>query len=127
MLIIGITGGTGSGKTTTAGKLAKYFQKRGLKIALVQLDAYRPAAYEQLLQIGESINIPVFGDKNEKNALKIYKNFEEAKYPIERCHLTRIKNLQMIVSLSSNHMPLFALRWLLLIFPHLNKNLIWNY
>ena len=67
----------GSGKTTTAGKLGKYFQKRGLKVAMVQLDVYRPAALEQLQQIGEQINVPVFGKKGEKDALKIYKENSE--------------------------------------------------
>ena len=67
----------GSGKTTTAGKLAHYFQKRGLKLALIQLDTYRPAAYEQLEQLGKQINAPVFGDKKEKNALRIYNKFKD--------------------------------------------------
>jgi len=66
----------GSGKTTTAGKLARYYQKRGLKIALVQLDVYRPAAFDQLQQLGEQINVPVFGDKKEKTASKIYSSMK---------------------------------------------------
>ncbi len=66
----------GSGKTTTAGKLAKYFTKRGKKVALLGLDIHRPAAMDQLEQVGKAINVPVFIDKTEKNPLKIYKNFE---------------------------------------------------
>lgn len=66
----------GSGKTTTAGKLSRYFQKRGLKTAMVQLDVYRPAAFEQLEQLGSQVNAPVFGDKKEKNPVKIYEKFE---------------------------------------------------
>jgi signal recognition particle subunit SRP54 len=66
----------GSGKTTTAGKLAAYFQKRSKKIALIQLDVWRPAAYEQLEQIGKKLNVDVFGNKAEKDALKIWKSFE---------------------------------------------------
>ncbi len=66
----------GNGKTTTAGKLGKYFQKRGLKVALVGLDVHRPAAYTQLKQIGDSLKINVFGNPKEKNAIKIYKEFE---------------------------------------------------
>ena len=67
----------GSGKTTTIGKLAKYYSKRGYKIAAVGLDVYRPAAMDQLEQVCKSINIPVFIDKKEKNPLKIYKNYEK--------------------------------------------------
>src|SRR3989338_4225830 len=43
----------GNGKTTTAGKLAKFFQKRGNKIAVIQTDTWRPAAYEQLQQLAK--------------------------------------------------------------------------
>ncbi len=66
----------GSGKTTTAGKLASYFSKRGLKCALIQLDVYRPAAFEQLSQLGKKINCNVFGDKSEKDPLRIYARHE---------------------------------------------------
>ncbi len=66
----------GSGKTTQAAKIAKYFQKQGHKVAVVQTDTYRPAAYEQLKQLAAQINMPVFGDKDEKDAVKIYKKFE---------------------------------------------------
>jgi len=65
----------GNGKTTTAGKLAKFFQKRGFKVALVQTDTWRPAALEQLKQLGDRIGVPVFGDKTEKDPIRI----------IERC------------------------------------------
>lgn len=61
----------GQGKTTTAGKLAKYFHNKGLSVALVACDTHRPAAYDQLKQLGEKINIPVFGIPGEKDALKI--------------------------------------------------------
>ncbi len=66
----------GSGKTTTAGKLARYFQKRGLKTAMIQLDVYRPAALEQLEQLGKQVNAPVFGSRKEKNPVLIYESFE---------------------------------------------------
>ncbi|MBS1266798.1 MAG: Signal recognition particle 54 kDa protein [Candidatus Woesearchaeota archaeon] len=67
----------GSGKTTQAAKLAKYYQKHGHYVALVQTDTYRPAAFEQLKQLAAKLNIPVFGDKDEKDAVKIYKKFEK--------------------------------------------------
>ena len=67
----------GSGKTTTAGKLARFFQKRGLKCALIQLDVYRPAAFEQLEQLGKMMNVPFFGNRDEKNPVHIYEKYEE--------------------------------------------------
>ncbi|MBR9677910.1 MAG: signal recognition particle protein [Nanoarchaeota archaeon] len=67
----------GSGKTTTAGKIAKFFSKRGYKIALIQTDTWRPAAYEQLEQLGKKVNVPVFGDPKEKKPEKILKKFEK--------------------------------------------------
>jgi signal recognition particle subunit SRP54 len=64
----------GQGKTTTSGKLAKDLHKRGMKVALVAADVHRPAAYDQLSQIGKKINVPVYGDPKEKSALKIAKH-----------------------------------------------------
>jgi len=70
----------GSGKTTTAGKLAKYFMKRGNKVALVGLDTHRPAAMEQLEQVANQVNAPCFIDKKEKSPLEVYeKNKNELK------------------------------------------------
>jgi len=63
----------GQGKTTTAGKLARYFHKKGLSVVLVACDVHRPAAYDQLKQIGEQVNVPVFGIPGEKDARKIAK------------------------------------------------------
>jgi signal recognition particle subunit SRP54 len=73
MMLVGLFG---NGKTTTAGKLAKYVQKRGNKVAMIQLDVWRPAAFEQLTQLGKQINVPVFGNPKEKNPVKIWKQFE---------------------------------------------------
>ena len=74
----------GAGKTTTIGKLAKFYHKRGYKVAAVGLDVHRPAAPDQLKQVCDSIKIPVYIDKNEQNALKIYEKYEKefAKYDI---------------------------------------------
>jgi signal recognition particle subunit SRP54 len=66
----------GNGKSTTSGKLAKYFFKRGHKIALIQTDTWRPAAYDQLKQLADSLLINFYGDKNEKDPVKIYKKYE---------------------------------------------------
>lgn len=67
----------GSGKTTTTGKLAKYFTKRGKKVALVGLDVHRPAAMDQLEQVGKGAHVQVFTKRGEKDAVKIYKEFEK--------------------------------------------------
>ena len=59
--ILMLVGLQGSGKTTTAGKLANYLRKKeGRHPLLVACDIYRPAAIEQLKQVGSSLNIPVF-------------------------------------------------------------------
>jgi signal recognition particle subunit SRP54 len=67
LMLVGIQG---SGKTTQAAKLARYFQKRGLKSALVCADTFRPGAFDQLKQLAESINIDFFGDPNSENSLE---------------------------------------------------------
>jgi signal recognition particle subunit SRP54 len=71
ILMVGLYG---QGKTTTSGKLAKDLHKRGMKVGLVAADVHRPAAYDQLSQIGKKLNIPVYGDPKEKNAVKIAKH-----------------------------------------------------
>jgi len=70
-MVLMLVGIQGSGKTTASGKLAKYFQKRGLKTALVCTDTYRPGAYDQLKQLADRINIPVYGEPKEKKSEKI--------------------------------------------------------
>jgi signal recognition particle subunit SRP54 len=61
----------GSGKTTSAAKLGKYFQDRGLSAGVICCDLYRPAAYEQLETLSKSANIAFFGDKKERDPRKI--------------------------------------------------------
>ena len=68
----------GNGKTTSISKIAKYYQKRGFKIATLGLDVYRPAAAQQLKQLSDRLNIPCFINEKEKNALKIYREFEKS-------------------------------------------------
>ncbi|MCS5525120.1 MAG: signal recognition particle protein Srp54 [Candidatus Poseidoniia archaeon] len=51
----------GQGKTTTAGKLAKWFQSKGLSVGLTGADVHRPAAFEQLSQLAAQLNLPVAG------------------------------------------------------------------
>ncbi|MFH1895511.1 MAG: signal recognition particle receptor subunit alpha [archaeon] len=61
----------GAGKTTTSGKLAKYYSNRGKKVGLICADTFRPAAFEQLKQLSEKIEVPFFGLEEEKNAAKV--------------------------------------------------------
>jgi signal recognition particle subunit SRP54 len=70
ILLIGLFG---SGKTSTAAKLARYYHKRGLRPALVCCDTVRPAAYEQLQQLAAKIDVPFYGNKNEKHAASVLK------------------------------------------------------
>ena len=74
----------GSGKTTTAGKLATYFTKRGNKIALIGLDTHRPAAMEQIEQVAKQAKVSYYIKKNEKNPLKVWNEYkkEYKKYDI---------------------------------------------
>jgi signal recognition particle subunit SRP54 len=69
--VIMLVGIQGSGKTTAVAKLARYFQKRGLKPALVCVDTYRPGAYAQLQQLASRINVPLYGDLKAKDPVKI--------------------------------------------------------
>ncbi|MEM2249101.1 MAG: signal recognition particle protein Srp54 [Candidatus Bathyarchaeia archaeon] len=68
LMLVGIQG---SGKTTAAAKLARYFQKRGLKPALICADTYRPGAFDQLQQLANRINVPIYGDPKAKDPVKI--------------------------------------------------------
>ena len=69
-----LVGLQGSGKTTTNGKLANFLRKKhGKKPLLVACDVYRPAAIEQLKQIGKELNIPVYSE-GIGNPVKISKN-----------------------------------------------------
>jgi len=64
----------GQGKTTTCGKLANYFIKKGFTVGLIGADVYRPAALDQLSQLGQKVGAEVYGEPGEKNAAKIVKN-----------------------------------------------------
>ena len=68
IMLVGIQG---SGKTTSTVKLARFYQKRGLKIAIICADTFRPGAFEQLKQLADRVNITTFGVKGETNPEKI--------------------------------------------------------
>jgi signal recognition particle subunit SRP54 len=77
VMMVGIQG---SGKTTTIGKLARYYQKRGIKSGVICADNFRPGAYSQLKQLAERSNVPFWGDESEKDAVKLAKKgFKEMK------------------------------------------------
>jgi signal recognition particle subunit SRP54 len=77
VMMVGIQG---SGKTTTIGKLARYYQKRGIKTGMICADNFRPGAYSQLKQLAERSNVPFWGDEGEKDAVKLAKKgFKEMK------------------------------------------------
>jgi len=61
----------GSGKTTTTAKLARYFQKKGMKVGVLCADTFRPGAYDQISTLCAKINVPCFGNPQEKDALKL--------------------------------------------------------
>jgi len=69
--VILLVGLQGSGKTTFAAKLARYLEARKRKVLLAAADVYRPAAIEQLKQLGEQIKVPVFSIDGSKDAVKI--------------------------------------------------------
>jgi signal recognition particle subunit SRP54 len=70
LMLVGIQG---SGKTTTAAKLARYFQKRGLRTAVICADTFRPGAYDQLKQLADSVKVDFYGEPGEKNPIGIAK------------------------------------------------------
>ncbi|MBU0467356.1 MAG: signal recognition particle receptor subunit alpha [Nanoarchaeota archaeon] len=67
----------GAGKTTTIGKLAAYYSKRGRKVCAVGLDVHRPAAPEQLKQVCKKVGVECFISPKEKDPLKIWKSYEK--------------------------------------------------
>jgi signal recognition particle subunit SRP54 len=62
-----LVGLQGTGKTTTAGKLAKWLKSEGKQPMLCACDIYRPAAIDQLEVVGKQVGVPVFTDRNSRN------------------------------------------------------------
>ena len=71
--VIMLVGLQGSGKTTTAGKLANLLRKQGKKPLLAACDIYRPAAIKQLQVVGKQLDIPVYANENSKDVVHIAK------------------------------------------------------
>ncbi|WP_038056998.1 signal recognition particle protein [Thermodesulfobacterium hydrogeniphilum] len=69
-----LAGLQGSGKTTTAAKLARFLKKKGYHPLLVSADIYRPAAIEQLKILAQKVNVPFYEAKQGEKPLEIVKN-----------------------------------------------------
>jgi signal recognition particle subunit SRP54 len=74
LLLVGLQG---SGKTTSAAKLAYFYKKKGFKVGMVCADTYRPGAYLQLQQLGEQIGVKVLGDPYATDPIKLCKECVE--------------------------------------------------
>ncbi|HLV46319.1 MAG TPA: signal recognition particle protein [Flavobacterium sp.] len=73
--VILMSGLQGSGKTTFSGKLANFLKtKKNKKVLLVAADIYRPAAIDQLHVVGEQIDVEVYAERDNKNAVEIAQN-----------------------------------------------------
>ena len=69
--VVMMVGLQGSGKTTTAAKLARRLKGEGRQVRLVAGDVYRPAAIDQLETLGRDLGIPVFADRDTQDVVKI--------------------------------------------------------
>ncbi len=70
IMMIGLQG---SGKTTTTSKLARYFQRKGLKPAVICADTFRPGAYQQLKTLCTKLNVAFYGEEGDPDAVGIVK------------------------------------------------------
>jgi signal recognition particle subunit SRP54 len=77
--VILLVGLQGSGKTTTAAKLARELSSNGERVWLIAADPYRPAAIEQLEILGEEIGIPVFGSQELEPPVLVARGVEQAR------------------------------------------------
>ncbi|MAV60081.1 MAG: signal recognition particle protein [Euryarchaeota archaeon] len=72
VLMVGLYG---QGKTTTTAKVADWWRrKHGVKVAVIEADVHRPGAFQQLTQLLEGTNVDVYGEPEEKDAIKIVRN-----------------------------------------------------
>ena len=74
-----LAGLQGSGKTTAAGKLALLLEKEGRKPALVAADLQRPAAIDQLIQLGQQVGVPVYADERSDPVKAVHDGIERAR------------------------------------------------
>jgi signal recognition particle subunit SRP54 len=109
----------GSGKTTTTAKLARYFQKKGLKVGVICADTFRPGAYDQLVTLCQKINVPCFGNPEAKDALALtreglsaYKDLELLIVDTQGRHALEATLIQEIIEL--NRLTKATHRWLVI-------------
>jgi signal recognition particle subunit SRP54 len=81
--VIMLVGIQGTGKTTAAVKLARFYQKRGLRVGIICADNFRPGAFEQLAQLADKVSVPVYGDPKNPSPEKLvregFSHFKEEK------------------------------------------------
>lgn len=75
ILLVGLQG---SGKTTTAAKLARWFSTKGLSSSIIQTDTFRPGAYDQTKQMAEKAEVLFYGDSSSKDPFEILQSGMEA-------------------------------------------------
>jgi signal recognition particle subunit SRP54 len=109
----------GSGKTTTTAKLARYFQRKGLKTAVICADTFRPGAFDQLSTLCAKINIPCYGKPEEHDArlivqegLKVLGNTEIVIVDTQGRHALEDDLIQEIIDL--NVITKATHRWLVI-------------
>ena len=71
--VIMLVGIQGTGKTTASVKLARFYQKRGMRPAIICADIYRPGAFDQLQQLADRVSVPVYGEPGSSNVMSIVK------------------------------------------------------
>ena len=83
--VVMMVGLQGSGKTTTAGKLARKLKGEGRQVRLVAADVYRPAAIDQLETVGQQVGVPVYANRDTRDVVKIAREgIEQAKRERDR-------------------------------------------
>lgn len=69
--VVVMLGIQGSGKTTTVGKLARFYLKKGFKVGVVAADTFRPGAVTQLKTMSQLVGVEVYSDEKQKDSVKV--------------------------------------------------------
>src|SRR5919202_414798 len=88
--VVMMVGLQGSGKTTTAAKLARKLKGEGRQVRLIAADVYRPAAIDQLETLGSQLDIPVYSDRTTKDVVRIAKDGIEQAINVTGVILTKM-------------------------------------